>query len=121
MSLIPIPLSCPSSLGPSLETSSLFSMYVLLITFVYFFIYFTLLKVSVFPFNNVCHSFLEHFIIITLKLLIDISDICASLTLHGLNVCPHIAEVFLVLYRLDDFGLYLGHFEYYIIRLWGLI
>ena len=82
-------------------------------TFVYFFIYFTLLKVSVFPLNNVCHSFLEHFIVITLKLLIDISDICASLTLHGLNVCPHIAEVFLVLYRLDDFGLYLGHFEYY--------
>lgn len=64
-------------------------------------------------FNNVRHSFLEPFIIVSLKPLTDISNICAILGLLLLGAFSHVAEIFLVLHTLSNLGWYPGHFEYY--------
>ena len=60
------------------------------------------------------------FIVTALKFLSDNSSGRVISALHLRTVFSHTSSDFLVLHRLSDFGFDLGHFVYYMMRLWFL-
>lgn len=59
------------------------------------------------------------FIIAALKSLSDNFDNCVISALASVDCLTHL-EIFLVLHILSHFGLYFGHFDNYVLRLWLL-
>lgn len=108
-----------------LNPSNEFSIWLLYFHFYSLHLFFSILSVSLLKcclfitFKSVHLECWGIFIIAALKSLSDNFDNCVISALASVDYLTHL-EIFLVLHILSHFGLYFGHFDNYVLRLWLL-